>query len=378
MHGASANCMTFSDMPILTVKSREYTSGGKGTELALRWYNECKIPESAKGVPMGVPSLVSDLSVMLLTAGVVSILLRKLRLPTILGYILAGFFISPYFPLFLDVEDQGAVDALSELGVIIILFHIGLEFDFHRLMRIGSTAVVTAVIKIGGVMAVGYAFGTMTGLDRMNSVFLGAMLSISSTVVIQKCFQELDVEGEKYTSLVLGTLVMEDLLSVFLMVVLSTISVSRNIDGADLIAGLLRMGAYLIVWLLAGIFVLPTLLNRAMGVLNREMLVAVSLGVCFGMALLADRLGFSVELGAFLAGSLFAGTVHAQEVEEATAGVKDMFSVIFFLSVGMMVDPAVVTERWTSILPLAAVAVAAKLVFATAGMVLSGRNSARR
>ena len=323
---------------------------------------------------MDIPSLIKDLAIMLITAGIVSILFKKIKLPAILGYILAGFLMSPYFPLFMNVQDQEAIETLSELGVIVMLFHIGLEFDFHKLMNLGSTAIVTAVVKMGGVMAVGYLFGSLIGLSDINCVFLGAMLSISSTVVIQKCFEELGVMGEKYTSLVMGTLVMEDVLSVFIMVILPTIAVSQNINGSELALNFGMMGVYLVAWLLAGIFLLPTILNRIMPLMNREMTVAFSLGLCFVMALLADRLGFSTELGAFLTGMFFGGTVHAEKIEESTAGVKDMFSVIFFMSVGMMVDPQVILDRWTSIVPIAIIAVLAKLVFATIGMLLSGQS----
>ena len=311
---------------------------------------------------------------MMLTAGVVSVLFKKLRLPLILGYIVAGFLISPYFPLFFDVESRSAIETLSEVGVIIILFHIGLEFNLHKLFSIGSTAIVTAFIKMSGVMVAGYGFGMLIGMSRMNCMFLGAMLSISSTAVIKKCFEEAGVQNEKYASLVMGTLIMEDIFSVLIMVVLSTLSVQSSIDGQDLILNLAMMGAYLIVWLILGIYLLPTILNRTVPLMSQEMMIAFSLGVCFGMALLAKWLGFSVELGAFMAGSLFAGTVHVEKIEHATDGIKDMFSVIFFLSVGMLVDPQVVVERWTTIVPIAILAVVAKLVFATLGMILSGQT----
>ena len=323
---------------------------------------------------MDIPSLIKDLAIMLITAGIVSIIFKKINLPAILGYIMAGFLMSPYFPLFMNVQDQEAIETLSELGVIVMLFHIGLEFDFHKLMNMGSTAIVTAVVKMGGVMAVGYLFGSLIGLSNINCIFLGAMLSISSTVVIQKCFEELGVMGEKYTSLVMGTLVMEDVLSVFIMVILPTISVSQSINGNELAEQFSMMGLYLVAWLLIGIFLLPTVMNRIMPIMNREMIVAFSLGLCFIMALLAKQLGFSSELGAFLTGMFFGGTVHAHKIEESTAGIKDMFSVIFFMSVGMMVDPQVIVDRWTSIIPIVIVAVLAKLVFATVGLLLSGQG----
>ena len=262
---------------------------------------------------MHIPSLVIDLAMMLLAAGIVSVIFRKIHLPVILGYIAVGFLISPYFPMFFNVEDVPAIDTLSEIGVIIILFHIGLEFDFHKLLSVGSTAIVTALVKMSGVLVVGYLFGDLIGLSQMNCIFLGTMLAISSTVVIQKCFEDLKVTGERYTSLVMGELIMEDLIGVFMMVILASLSVGQS-GGESVVSKLLLMGCYLLVWLIVGIYFLPTLLNRVMHLLNREMLIALSLGICFTLALLAKELGFSVELGAFLAGSFFAGTNHAKEV----------------------------------------------------------------
>lgn len=325
-------------------------------------------------VGVHIPAMIADLAVMLLTAGVISIIFKKLKLPLILGYILAGFLISPYFPMFFKVEDMGSIEIWSEIGVIVILFHIGLEFNLHKLVELGSTAVITAIIKMSGVMMVGYAFGTLIGLSFMNCIFLGVMLSISSTAVIQKSFDELGLSGQKHTGLVIGTLIVEDVVSVFLMVILSTISVSQAIGGRELILNLLLMMCYLIIWLILGIYLLPTFLNKVIKLMTDEMLAVLSLGFCFGMAIIAQKLGFSVELGAFLAGSLLAGTVHVDRVEHVTIGIKDIFGSIFFLSVGMMVDPHVIATHWQSIIPIALIAVIAKLVFATIGMILSGQS----
>ena len=311
---------------------------------------------------------------MLTTAAVVTIVFKKLRIPTILGYIVAGFLIGPNFPLFMNIESASSVETWSEIGVVIILFHIGLEFDFHKLSEIGSTAVVSAAVKMGGVMLVGYGFGKLAGMSTMNAVFLGAMLSISSTVVIQKCFSEMDLEGEKYTGLVMGSLVMEDVIAVFMMVVLTTISASQTSDGSSMALRMFLMITYLVLWLILGIFFLPTILDRTMGLMSDETLTLLSLGFCFLMGMLAHWLGFSMELGAFIAGSLFAGTRHVHKVERVTAGIKDMFGAIFFLSVGMMVDPGIIAARWTSIVPIAILAVVAKLIFATIGMILSGQD----
>ena len=323
---------------------------------------------------MEVPQLIVDLAVMLTTAALVTILFRKLSIPTILGYILAGFLIGPHFPAFMDVGSKASIETWSEIGVVIILFHIGLEFDFHKIADIGSTAIVSALVKMTGVLFTGYGFGMLLGMSVMNSVFLGVMLSISSTVVIQKCLAEMELAEEKFAGLVMGSLVMEDVISVFMMVILTTISVSQAGSSQNIAAQLALMLCYLILWLVLGIYFVPTLLDKVMDLMTDEMLTLLSLGFCFLMALLAKSLGFSMELGAFLAGSFFAGTKHVHKVERVTAGIKDMFGAIFFLSVGMMVDPHIITERWTSIIPIAVIAVVAKLIFATIGMVLAGQD----
>lgn len=323
---------------------------------------------------MHIPDMIQDLAVMLLTAGLITILFKKIKQPLILGYILAGFLISPYFPLFFTVEDMDSIDLWSEIGVIILMFHIGLEFNLHKLAKLGGTAIISAIIKMAGVMVTGFGLGIAMGFSSTSSLFLGGMLSISSTAVIQKSFDELGIKHEKYTQLVMGTLVIEDIVGIFMMVVLSTISVSQSTGGMDLFISLALMVCYLIVWLLLGIYLLPTFLNKVVKLMTDEMIIILSLGLCFGMVLIASALGFSAELGAFLAGSLLAGTIHVEKVEHLTGGIKDMFVSIFFLSVGMMVDPQAIVDFAPAIVIITVVAVTAKLIFATLGMLLSGQT----
>ena len=323
---------------------------------------------------MHTPDMITDLAVMLLTAGLITILFKKIKQPLILGYILAGFLISPYFPLFFNVEDMDSISLWSEIGVIILMFHIGLEFNLHKLAKLGGTAVISAIVKMGGVMLTGYLVGILMGFSDISSLFLGCMLSISSTAVIQKSFEELEIKGQKYSQLVMGTLVIEDIVGIFMMVVLSTISVSQSVAGKELIISLALMICYLVVWLLLGIYLLPTFLNKVIKVMNDEMLLILSLGLCFGMVMIANFLGFSSELGAFLAGSLLAGTIHVERIEHLTGGVKDMFVSFFFLSVGMKVDPQAIVRYAPIIAVITLVAVIAKLIFATVGMLLSGQT----
>ncbi|MGC2871890.1 cation:proton antiporter [Ihubacter sp. mB4P-1] len=323
---------------------------------------------------MHLPHMITDVAVMLLTAGIITIIFKKIKQPLILGYILAGFLISPFFPMFFTAEDTESINLWSEIGVIILMFHIGLEFNLHKLARMGGTAIISAIVKMAGVLLTGYVLGIFMGFSSINSIFLGVMLSISSTAVIQKSFEELGVKSEKYSQLVMGTLVIEDIVAIFMMVVLSTISVSQSVSGRELTVSLLLMICYLIVWLILGIYLLPTFLNKVIKVMNDEMLLVLSLGLCFGMVLIANALGFSSELGAFLAGSLLAGTIHVERIEHITKGVKDLFVTFFFLSVGMKVDPQAIISYAPMIIIITIVAVIAKLIFATIGMLLSGQT----
>lgn len=323
---------------------------------------------------MHIPVLISDLAVMLITAGLITILFKKIKQPLVLGYILAGFLISSYFPFFPTVVDTDSITTWSEIGIIFLMFHLGLEFNLHKLARVGSTAIITAIVEVIGILAVGFLAGRLLGFGVMDSVFLGGMLSMSSTTIIIKAFDELQLRGKKFTELVFGTLVIEDIVGIFMMVILSTISVSKNVTGGQVAGSLSLMILYLIIWLILGIYFLPTFLNRTIKLMNDEMLLIVSLGVCFGMVILANSLGFSSALGAFLSGSLLAGTVHVERIEHLTKGVKDLFGAVFFLSVGMLVNPQTLVEYATPIIVITAVTIFGKLIFSSLGMLLSGQT----
>lgn len=323
---------------------------------------------------MHIPILISDLAVMLITAGLITILFKKIKQPLVLGYILAGFLISSYFPFFPTVVDTDSITTWSEIGIIFLMFHLGLEFNLHKLARVGSTAIITAIVEVIGILAVGFLAGRLLGFGVMDSVFLGGMLSMSSTTIIIKAFDELQLRGKKFTELVFGTLVIEDIVGIFMMVILSTISVSKNVTGGQVAGSLSLMILYLIIWLILGIYFLPTFLNRTIKLMNDEMLLIVSLGVCFGMVILANALGFSSALGAFLSGSLLAGTVHVERIEHLTKGVKDLFGAVFFLSVGMLVNPQTLVDYAAPIIVITAVTIFGKLIFSSLGMLLSGQT----
>ena len=321
-----------------------------------------------------MPKLITDLALMLLTAGVVAVLFKRLKLPLVLGYILAGFLVGPYMPAFFTVMDEASISTWSEIGIIVLMFGLGLEFNLHKLVSVGATAVITALTEVLGMLAVGYLVGQALGWGMMDSIFLGGMLSMSSTTIIIKAFDELGVRQEGFAQLVFGTLVVEDIAGIFMMIILSTVSVSKSISGGALALQLGLLVLYLALWLILGIYILPTVFRKAERFMNDETLLLGSLGVCFGMVLLAEQLGFSSALGAFLAGSLIAGTVHAERVEHLASPVKDLFGGIFFLSVGMMIDPAMIVKYIVPILILAVVTIVGKLLISSLGVLLSGQS----
>ena len=320
-----------------------------------------------------MPKLITDLAVMLLTAGVVTILFRRFKQPLVLGYILAGFLVGPYMPYFFTVVDSVSIETWSEIGIIVLMFGLGLEFNLHKLASVGGTAVITALTEVLGMLVLGYLVGQAMGWPMMDSIFLGGMLSMSSTTIIIKAFDELGVRKEPFAELVFGTLVIEDIAGIFMMIILSTVSVSKNISGVALALQLGELVLYLALWLILGIYILPTFLQKARDFMNDETLLIVSLGICFGMVLLAEHLGFSSALGAFLAGSLLAGTIHAERVEHLTSGIKDLFGTIFFLSVGMMIDPAMIVKYALPILIITLVTIFGKLTISALGVLFSGQ-----
>ena len=321
-----------------------------------------------------MPKLITDLAIMLLTAGVVAVIFRRFKQPLVLGYILAGFLVGPFMPYFFTVVDSHSIETWSEIGIIILMFSLGLEFNLHKLVSVGSTAIITAVTEVFGMLVVGYLVGQALGWGMMDSIFLGGMLSMSSTTIIIKAFDELGVQKERFAQLVFGTLVIEDIAGIFMMVILSTVSVSQNISGGALALQLGMLVLYLALWLILGIYILPTVLRKAADFMNNEVLLLVSLGICFGMVLLAEHLGFSSALGAFLAGSLLAGTIHAERVEHLTSGIKDLFGSIFFLSVGMLIDPAMLIKYAGPIVIISIVTIVGKLTISALGVLLSGQS----
>lgn len=323
---------------------------------------------------MHVPALISDLALMLLIAGAMTLLFKKLRQPLVLGYIIAGFIVGPYFNLFPTVTDAASIHTWSEIGIIILMFSLGLEFNLHKLASVGGTAIITAATEVVFMLLLGFGCGQLLGWSTMNSIFLGGMLSMSSTTIIIKAFEDLKLKGKKFTELVFGTLVIEDIAGIFMMVMLSTVALSQGISGGELAGSLIKMVFYLVLWLILGIYLLPTLLKKTREFMNDETLLIVSLGICLGMVLLATHLGFSSALGAFLAGSLLAGTIHMEKIEHVNKPIKDLFGAVFFISVGMLVNPALIVQYAGPIVLITIVTIIGKSFFSALGVLFSGQS----
>lgn len=328
---------------------------------------------------MELPTLISDLALILLLAGIITIIFKKLNQPLVLGYIVAGFLVSSYCTIVPSVSDMTSIETWSEIGIIMMMFSLGLEFNLHKLLRVGGTAIITALVEIITLALLGYGVGQAMGWTHIESMFLGGMLSMSSTTIIIKAFDDLGMRGQKFTDSVFGVLIVEDIAGIFMMIMLTTISVSQSSNsGGDTALHLLTMLIYLALWLIVSIYLIPTFINRSKRLINDETLLIVSLGTCFGMVLLAEALGFSSALGAFLAGSIFAGTSQGERTEKVVTPVKNLFGAIFFISVGMMVQPAMIAKYWLPILIITLIVVFCKPFFSTVGMLLSGqplRNS---
>lgn len=321
-------------------------------------------------------TLITDLALLLIVAGITTLLCKKLKQPTVIGYILAGFLIGPvvdFVPTLADVEN---INLWAEIGIIFLMFALGLEFSLHKLASVGSTGVTAAAVQIIGMVIIGFVTGQLMGWSIMNSIFLGGMLSMSSTMITIKAIDDMGLKDKDFVQPTVGTLVIEDIAAIFMMVVLSTIAVSQGISGGELAATLGKMAFYLVLWLILGIYLIPSFLKKVQALMNDETLLVVSLGICFGMVWLADALGFSSALGAFIAGSILAGTVHAERIEHLVTPCKDLFGAVFFVSVGLKVVPSMLLDYLGSIILLTLIVIVGKAVLLTAGMLIAGEKLA--
>jgi CPA2 family monovalent cation:H+ antiporter-2 len=320
-----------------------------------------------------LPPLIHDLGLILILAGITTLIFKVLKQPVVLGYILAGLLVSPSFPLLPDVTDSANIRIWADIGVIILLFNLGLEFSFKKLMNIGGTASITAIIEVSIMLLLGFCIGQVMSWSLMDSIFLGGILSISSTTIILRAFDELRVKEKRFAQLVFGVLIIEDLVAVVLLVLLSTIAVSRQFAGGDMLISVMKLAFFLILWFIAGIFFIPSFLRRISKFLNEETLLVVSIGLCLMMVILASAAGFSPALGAFIMGSILAETLQAERIEHIIAPVKDLFGAVFFVSVGMLIDLSVMADYVLPIAIITIVFIAFKVLNVTLGALVAGQ-----
>ena len=319
-------------------------------------------------------NLVADLAVILIAAGIFTIISKALKQPVILGYIVAGFLVSPHLGLLPAISSVESVEQWSEIGIIFLLFALGLEFSFKKLLKVGSSALITAGTQCLGMMIVGIVTGSAMGWSTMESVFLGGIMSMSSTSIIIKAYTDMGLKKKPWSGLLFGSLVVQDLIAVLLMVLLSTLAVSNKFSGGEMFWNFAKLAFFIILWFLVGIYVIPSVLKKSRKYLNDEILLIIAIGLCFGMVTLASAVGFSSALGAFVMGSILAETIEGEHIGHLVSSIKDLFGAIFFVSVGMMIDPAVIGEHWGTIIIITIVAMGGILVFSTTGALLAGKS----
>ena len=321
-----------------------------------------------------LPHLITDLGLILAVAGITTLIFRKIRQPVVLGYIIAGFLVGPHVSLFPSVVDAEGIKTWSEIGVIFLLFSLGLEFSFRKLLKVGGSASITAIVEIVLMIVIGFFAGRLMDWSVMDSIFLGAILSMSSTTIIIRAFDEVGVRTKKFAALVFGILIVEDVVAILLLVLLSTLAVSQQFAGSELMMQMLKLIFFLILWFLAGIFFVPTFLKKTRNLMNDETMLIVCVGMCLLMVMLAVEVGFSAALGAFIMGSILAETTQAERIEHLVKSVKDLFAAIFFVSVGMMIDPNVLIDYAGPLLIITLMTIFGKFITTTLGALLSGQS----
>lgn len=317
--------------------------------------------------------MIQDLCIIMLTAGLTSLLFKLLKQPVVLGYIVAGMMVGPYMLGEAWVTEKESVNTWGEIGVLFLLFAMGLEFSFKKLLKVGSTALIAAGTIAVGMMASGFLVGRLFGWSEMNSLFLGGMLCMSSTTIVFKALDDMGMRNHQFAKICFGILVVEDLFAVVLMVLLSSIATSRSFEGTALLKEVGKLVGYLVLWFVLGILILPTFLRRFKKLLNNETLTIFSVGLCLGMVMLAVGAGFSSALGAFVMGSMLAETLEAERIERLMEPVKNIFGSIFFVSVGMMINPVMLADYWLPILVITLVVIVGQILFASCGTLLSGQ-----
>ena len=317
--------------------------------------------------------LIADLALILICAGAMTLLFKRLRQPVVLGYIVAGFLASPNMPYMPSVTDLHGIHLWSEIGVIFLLFALGLEFSFRKILRMGAAPIIAACAIIMGMMLVGMFTGQLFGWSQMDCIYLGGMLAMSSTTIIFKAFDDMGLRQKRFASLVLSVLIIEDILAIVLMVMLSTLAVSKEFEGTQMLMSILKLVFFLVLWFVVGIYLIPLFLRKVKPLMSNETMLITSLALCFGMVVIASAVGFSAAFGAFIMGSILAETVEAEQIEHLVTPVKDLFGAIFFVSVGMMVDVALIAEYIVPILCIIVAIMLGHTLLSTGGFLLAGQ-----
>lgn len=318
--------------------------------------------------------LMSDLALILICAGIMTLLFKSLKQPIVLGYIVAGFLASPNMPYMPSVSDMHGIHLWSDIGVVFLLFALGLEFSFKKILNMGAAPIIAAIAIILGMMYVGSLTGSLFGWSDMDCIYLGGMLAMSSTTIIFKAFDDMGLRQERFAGLVLSVLIIEDILAIVLMVMLSTLAVSKEFEGTQMLMSILQLGFFLVLWFVVGIYFIPLFLKKAKPLMNDETLLITALALCFGMVVFASAVGFSAAFGAFVMGSILAETVEAHQIEHLVAPVKNLFGAIFFVSVGMMVDVNLIIEYIVPILCIIVAIMLGQTILSTCGFLISGQS----
>ena len=320
------------------------------------------------------PFLVKDLALILMVAGIVTIIFKKLKQPLVLGYIVAGFLVSPHMPYTMSVIDETDIKTWADIGVIFTLFSLGLDFSFKKIVKMGASPIIATVVIVFSMMMLGISIGHGFGWSKMDCIFLGGMLAMSSTTIIYKAFDDMGLRQQKFAGMVMSVLILEDILAIVMMVMLSAIAGGNNPDGEQMIGSVIKIAFFLVLWFIVGIFAIPLFLRSVRKLINNETLLIVALGLCCGMAVLSTKVGFSSAFGAFVMGSILAETIEAEKIIKLVEPVKNLFGAIFFVSVGMLVDPKILIEYAIPILALVGTILIGQAIFGTFGFMLGGES----
>ena len=321
-----------------------------------------------------IPFLVKDLALILMVAGIVTIIFKKLKQPLVLGYIVAGFLVSPHMPYTMSIIDETDIKTWADIGVIFTLFSLGLDFSFKKIVKMGVSPIIATIVIVFSMMMLGISIGHGFGWSKMDCIFLGGMLAMSSTTIIYKAFDDMGLRQQKFAGMVMSVLILEDILAIVMMVMLSAIAGGNNPDGEQMIGSVIKIAFFLVLWFIVGIFAIPLFLRSVRKLINNETLLIVALGLCCGMAVLSTKVGFSSAFGAFVMGSILAETIEAEKIIKLVEPVKNLFGAIFFVSVGMLVDPKILIEYAIPILALVGSILIGQAIFGTFGFMLGGES----